>query len=83
MTEKISGPAVCPGGGMVTGQIDTYISSTTPQFQLDDLNFCQNAVSRSQRKLSEVRGKSGKTKVEINWPPCKWKPGFSMNRARD
>ena len=28
LTEKISGPAVSPGGGMVTGQIDTCISSS-------------------------------------------------------
>ena len=28
LTEKISGPAVSPGGGMVTGQIDTCIICT-------------------------------------------------------
>ena len=27
LTEKISGPVVSPGGGMVTGQIDTCITS--------------------------------------------------------
>ena len=28
LTEKISGPAVSPGGGMVTGQMDTCITKT-------------------------------------------------------
>ena len=39
-------------------------SSFPPQVQLVDLSFFQNAISRSQGKFSEVREKSGKTKVE-------------------
>ena len=33
----------------------------TPQVHLDDLGFCQNAISGSHGKFSEVREKSGKS----------------------
>ena len=35
--------------------------NVTPQFQLNDLSFCQNAKSRSHGKLCEVREKSGQS----------------------
>ena len=41
--------------------------STTPQVQLNDLDFCRNATTKRQGIFSEVREKSGKvreTKVE-------------------
>ena len=41
---------------------------TTPQVQLDS-SFCQNAISKSHGKSSEVREESGKMKVEKKWPP--------------
>ena len=33
--------------------------SATPQVQLDDLSFCQNAISKSQGKRRSKK-----------WPPC-------------
>ena len=42
---------------------------TTPQFQLDDLSFCQNAISRSHGKFSKVREESGKVKFETGGRP--------------
>ena len=40
------------------------VGSTTSQDQLYGLRFCQNAISRSQAKLSEVRKKVGKGQEE-------------------
>ena len=41
-------------------RLSDHKSFTTPQVQLDS-SFCQNAVSRSQGKCSDVREKSGKS----------------------
>ena len=38
--------------------LSQYKGCITSQFQLVDLRFCQNAISRSKGKLSEVREKS-------------------------
>ena len=58
-------------------RLSQYKGSSTSRYQLDDLRFCQNATSRSQRKLSEVREKSGKSQGKIRenesgkkWSPC-------------
>ena len=42
LTEKISGPAVSPGGGMVTGQIDTCTTSRVTS-KLVNISLVYNA----------------------------------------
>ena len=46
-------------------QLSQSRNSTFPWDQFADLNFYQNAISRSQDE-----GKSEKMKVEKKWPPC-------------
>ena len=39
-------------------------SFTTPQVQLDDLSFCQNAIPGSHGKFSKVREEAGESQVK-------------------
>ena len=50
-------------------RLSEHESFTTTQVQLDDINFCQDGLSRSHEKLSYVREKLGKVrekKIEKN-----------------
>ena len=38
---------------------------TTPQFQLDECNFCQNVISRGHRKFSEVKARGNKSRKKV------------------
>ena len=55
LTEKISGPAVSPGGeGMVTGQIDTCIKHGTHERQKEDrLKIGQSGITREPKNATD------------------------------
>ena len=50
-------------------QVVLTLKFTTPQIQLDDLSFYENAMSRSHGKFSEVTENPGKMKVEKSGHP--------------
>ena len=45
------------------GKLESF-DNLTKFYWLDDVSFCQTAISRSHRKLSEVREESGKMKIK-------------------